>query len=303
MVDAARAPDDRVLAPDLFWWRLQRIHRFVAANLAGPPDYDWVIVHKGDVAAFPRPFADAVLATMTPVFANEVFVVFSARADAVSIGLDDDDVAPFVHDARDLPIEPTATLHYEADRVFGSEPLLVDFLTLSPAETRTSYNTFFGRGGYRYPTLRDRAYYDDIHGWLARCMERWSGRRVLEVCCAAVPFIDRTTASTVVRTDLSHGAVHAARDADRAGATNAALLHGVVDAEMLAFANGSFDAVAFVDAIEHVVERATRVRRSGAGAHTRRRAPPDVRQPQQPQLRVAPRARIRGVAHQPPTPG
>ena len=76
---ASADPGARVLAPDLFWWRFPAFWRYVPANLSPDAEYDWVVVHKGELRAIPRPFLEHVVASMTPVLANEVFVVFAAH--------------------------------------------------------------------------------------------------------------------------------------------------------------------------------------------------------------------------------
>jgi ubiquinone/menaquinone biosynthesis C-methylase UbiE len=254
-VASAMRPGEAVLAPDLFWWRLGPIHRLVRANLTVPPPSEWVVVHKGETASLPRPFADGLLTTRHPVFANDVFVVFAARDDLPTVDRSLPTISGFLAELRTLPIDPTRPLPAEADRVLGDHPVLASYASLPRADLRQAYESFFEAGGYRYPTVRDQAYYDEIHGWLARATESWRGRRILEVCCAAVPFIDRHPTGTVVRTDLAVTAVAHARDADRgAHADWDRIVHAVVDAEDLAFVGGSFHGVAFVDAIEHVTD-------------------------------------------------
>jgi SAM-dependent methyltransferase len=251
-VEASRRPDEAVLAPDRFWWRFGTIHRFVRANFTVPAPTPWVVVHKGEMGSLPRPFVDGLLTTRRAVFANEVFVVFAERDDLPELDPSSAHLAAFLADARALPITPTTTPPAEADRILADEARIVQFSTLAPSEQRAEYERFFDRGGYRYPTARDQRYYDDVHDWLRRSTASWRGTRILEVCCAAVPFVDRDVTATVVRTDLAYGAAALARAADRAHPAAGHLVHATCDAEVLPFASATFGGVAFVDAIEHV---------------------------------------------------
>ncbi len=256
-------PGEGLLAPDAFWWRFGAVHRLVGANLTVPPPTEWVVVHKAETASLPRPFADGLLTSRRAVFANDVFVVFAARDDLPAVDPSLPTLSGLLAELRALPIEPTRPLLAEADRALGTSPVVGPFATLSPAQRRDAYEHFFHIGGYRYPTARDRAYYDDVHAWFARGVEAWRGRRILELCCAAEPFVDAQPDHTVVRTDFAVGAVAHARDADRAAGAGHHIVHAVVDAEDLAFGDGSFGAVAFVDAIEHVADAPKVIRESG----------------------------------------
>ena len=128
------APNETVLAPDSFWWRFRRIERFVSDNLVVPPPYDWVVVHKGDLRALPRPFVDAVRATMRPVFANEVFVIWTAATREPALGRDDPNVRSFLVPADTLPIRPVDQLKYEQDVVLGTAPAIQKYEDLTAAE-------------------------------------------------------------------------------------------------------------------------------------------------------------------------
>jgi 2-polyprenyl-3-methyl-5-hydroxy-6-metoxy-1,4-benzoquinol methylase len=243
--------DARVLAPDRFWWRLQcPVQRWVSDNLRPGQSYDWVIVHKGEVGQFPRRFLEGVAKSMVPVFANEVFVVFTrtSRAGAV-LDADDPHVNSLLAAVTLLPPEPAEPNVYEQDRVFGPQPELRRFADMSDAELRDAENEFFRNGGYEYMTARDRGYYEDVHRHVRAAMERGGGRRVLDVGCGGLRYVDVEPGTSVVRIDFAEEAVHMAVDAD---ASRPECAHATMDAHQLGFPNASFDVVVFVDAIEHV---------------------------------------------------
>lgn len=245
-------PADRVLAPDQFWWRLGgTVHRWVPANLDDPSRFDWVVIHKGEVPAFPRPFLEAAVARGVAVFANEVFVVLARpeRAGPPVADTDDVHVDALRRLVRELPDEPAIPNPHEGDAILGAEATVSRFRDLDDRSLRSAQEAFFADGGYRYPTRRDQGYYDDVHRHLGEALAGWAGRRVLEVASAAAELPPTPDGLTVVRTDFAAGAIARARDADgrRSGCS-----YAVTDAHQLAFADATFDAAAFVDAIEHV---------------------------------------------------
>ncbi len=243
------APGELVLAPDLFWWRVPDVHRFVRANLDPALRYDWVVVHKGEMAAIGHPFLASVAAGMTPVFANEVFVVWSARPDVATVAAESPHLRSFQLILADLADEPWAPLPAEADRVLRSERRLRRFSAMADEDVRSAQDDFFRGGGYTYPTVRDRAYYRELRHHEARAMARWQGRRVLELGCGA------TTCEPPRRVRCScalTSRLWASRWRSASDMAQPRVLHAAVDAHQLCFGDGRFDAVAFVDSIEHV---------------------------------------------------
>jgi len=254
LLDAHRQPGESVLAPDLFWWRLDDIHRFVRANLDPALHYDWVIVHKGELAAIGPPFLASLAATMTPVLANDVFVVWTVRTDVPAAAAETPHLQSFHATLAGLVGAPSAPLEAESDRVLGTQRRLQRFSTMTDAELRAAQDEFFRSVGYTYPTARDRAYSDEMRRHEARAMARWTGRRVLELGCGAIACESPAAGARLVRTDLSPVGVAKARERD---GSQARVHHAVVDAHRLCFADEQFDAVMFVDAIEHVRDAGT----------------------------------------------
>jgi SAM-dependent methyltransferase len=248
LLDEQRQSGESVLAPDLFWWRVHDIHRFVRANLDVGQGYDWVVLHKGEMEAIGSPFLTSVAATMTPVLANEVFVVWSFRPDAPRIPDTSPHLEAFHAKLASLGDDTDAPLPAEADRILGSERRLQRFATMTDAELRAAQDEFFRGGGYTYPTARDSAYYAELRRLEARAAARWADRRVLELCCGATACEAAPPGGLLIRTDLSTVGVEMAKAQDALAQVH----HAAVDARWLCFADGVFDAVAFVDAIEHV---------------------------------------------------
>jgi SAM-dependent methyltransferase len=246
------APGARVLAPDPFWWRFPTLWRYVPSNLtAAETDaaYDWVVVHKGELAAIPRPFLEHVVATMTPVLANEVFVVFAATTAAPAVEPGSPHLLSFLHLLAQLPPTPEVELAAVNDRVLEASATLRRFGAMSPAEARAEQDRFFSSGGYRYPTGRDAAYYAEMQAHRNRVLR--PSTRVLDVASGAFPAAPLPHDVTLVRTDFSVVGVAQAMvcDVDEAG-----VQHAVCDAAAVPVRSSAFDTVLFVDSIEHVFD-------------------------------------------------
>ena len=249
LLAASADPGARVLAPDPFWWRFPALWRYVPANLTPDADYDWVVVHKGEVPAIPRPFLEHVVATMTPVLANEVFVVFTGSPGSHAVAPGSPHLLSLLAALGQLPPEPEVELVAVSDRVLEASPTLRTFGAMAPAEARAEQDDFFRSGGYRYPTGRDQAYYSEVRRHRDRALR--PGTRVLDVASGAFPAAPLPHDVTLVRTDFSSVGVAraAALDVDEPG-----VHHVVCDAAKLAVPSAAFDTVLFVDSIEHVFD-------------------------------------------------
>jgi len=244
------ATTDRVLAPDPFWWRLPSpIERWVSTNLSDDKTYDWVIAHKGELDQFPRRFLEHIATTMRPVFANAVFVIWTSRSAGNTVDPTSSDLIAFFEVVSNLPATPSAANRYEQDRILESEPRLERFADMSDDELRATQNEFFRGGGYRYVTPRDVGYLEDIHAHLVAAMTRWSGGTILDLACGAFAFEPVPPSTTILRVDFAEEGV---RLAARADGDHPSIHHATMDAHHIGFADGCFDAVAFVDSIEHV---------------------------------------------------
>jgi 2-polyprenyl-3-methyl-5-hydroxy-6-metoxy-1,4-benzoquinol methylase len=249
LLDASADPGGRVLAPDPFWWRFPSLWRYVPANLTPDADYDWIVVHKGELRAIPRPFLEHVVASTTPVLANEVFVVFAADPRELPVPRASPHLLSFLADLAQLPPVPDVELVAVSDRVLEASPTLRRFGEMTPAEARAEQDEFFRKGGYRYPTARDETYYSEVRRYRDRALR--PGTRVLDVASGAFSAAPVPAGVTLVRTDFSPvGVARAvALDVDEPG-----VHHVVCDAAALAVPAASFDIVLFLDAIEHVFD-------------------------------------------------
>jgi SAM-dependent methyltransferase len=249
LLDSLVAPGDRLLAPDPFWWRFPALWRYVPSNLTADAAFEWVVVHKGELPAIPRAFLEHVVATMAPVLANEVFVVFGAAPTRARVEPSSPHLLPFLSALAQLPPEPEVELAAVSDRVLEASPVLAKFGAMTRAEARAAQDEFFAAGGYRYPTGRDVAYYAEVRRHRDRVLR--PGTRVLDLGSGSFPATPLPPGVTFVRSDFSPGGVARSREVDD-GAPDVTYL--ACDAEAAAVASGVFDTVLFVDTIEHVFD-------------------------------------------------
>ena len=76
-----RGPRSAILAPDDFWWLFDRIYRYVNTRLDPQAGYDWAVLHKGELNRLTPAALRRVSKEMIPVFANPVFVLWTARKE------------------------------------------------------------------------------------------------------------------------------------------------------------------------------------------------------------------------------
>lgn len=261
------APEERVLAPDIFWPVLPRLQRYAGLREGSPGPLDWAVIHKGDTGAFPPGVLQALLDGMKPVFANEVFVVLALAPGLAGISRDSDHVKALVLLAEAQRLEGgTSPVNQAPEPVLPDASELVQFRTLDRGQLRDAMNRFYRQGGYEYETLRDRTYYAEIDRHIREMAGAPSGRQVLDLCCGPGRLAQVLRGDRVMGVDLSDEIVETAR-ARHAGIEGFGFRQ--MDVHELTFGDGEFDLVLFVDAIEHVhdaalvMKEAARVLRPG----------------------------------------
>jgi 2-polyprenyl-3-methyl-5-hydroxy-6-metoxy-1,4-benzoquinol methylase len=262
-IRSSAAHDDLILAPDIFWSLFPKICRYRGAWLHPETRYDWAAIHKGEMHRIPVDVLRRLSAEMTPVFANDVFVVWSrAGGEPAS----DDHVWPFFAQLAELEVNPP-TEDPTPDPVLPDPGTIERVDALDDRSFRESMDNFFRNGGYDYPTRRDSVYFAEIDRHITEMLGDLSGRTVLDLCCGTGRLRQIARAARlVVGADCSRVAVAEARHAHR---DEPQFSFVTMDAHNLAFPSRSFDAVVFSDAIEHmrdarvVIHEAARALRPG----------------------------------------
>jgi ubiquinone/menaquinone biosynthesis C-methylase UbiE len=241
---------DAILAPDAFWWLFDRIFRYLNTFRDPSRDYDFAIIHKGEIANIEPRVLRRTMARGHCVFANAVFVVWSARADLRAVWPDCDHLEAFRERLDAItPAERAAgrALITSDATVLPDPGVITKFETLDAPALKAAMNRFWENGGYRYDTLRDQAYYAEIDRHIAHFAAGWTGKRILDLACGSgrLPAA-MGAANSVAAVDLSEVAVRRASESSSHAAC------AVMDAHRLGFPAASFSVVLFIDAIEHV---------------------------------------------------
>ncbi|MGF1542258.1 MAG: hypothetical protein ACFCU5_17740 [Pleurocapsa sp.] len=69
---------DRLLAPTEFRKKINQTFDYSFSQADNTNDFQWVVVHKGRLNEINFSFLEQIAQNFSPVFANEVFVVFSS---------------------------------------------------------------------------------------------------------------------------------------------------------------------------------------------------------------------------------
>src|SRR5262249_34508403 len=148
------------------------------------------------------------------VFANAVFVIWSARADLRAVSPDCDHLEAFRERLDAItPAECAAgrALITSDATVLPDPGVIIKFETLDAPALKAAMNRFWENGGYRYDTLRDQAYYAEIDRHIACFAAGWTGKRILDLACGSGRLPGATcTANSVIGVDLSEVAVRRA---------------------------------------------------------------------------------------------
>lgn len=249
---------DRVVAPDPFRFAFPRAIRFSQIRGEAPKAFDWIVVHKGELARIPRPFLHGLASAAVPVFANEVFVVFAtAPAAGLADQTETNHVRAFMVGVEALPPElppgpPGAGGTVTAVRVpSGEAPAPVVRAPRAPRPAREPAETparpWLAPIGI--PGLaRERAFQEELDRLVADYFGTGEGLAFLDIGCGGgrlAPVL--TGAAQVVGIDLAPGPLARARA--RHGALPG-YAFARMDAARLGFAEASFDAALMLDMLE-----------------------------------------------------
>jgi SAM-dependent methyltransferase len=245
-ITAEGRPERSILAPDMFQWVLPRLRRYADTRFRPGARYDLVLLHKGTLDLVTAGFARRAQRDMTVLHANPVFAVMTEDPAAAPL----DEALPDVASLR----EALALRMARPDPPPPPDPVLPDpgeivrFATLSRGALAQAMDRFWEHGGYRYETLRDRAYVVELDDRFRDMIGDCADQDVLDLCCGIGRVRPLLAASArMVGVDIARNAVAEARRG-----------HGVpgavMDAALLGFRDACFDTVLLVDSLEHVQE-------------------------------------------------
>jgi SAM-dependent methyltransferase len=248
--------NDSILAPDIFWWRFRKIYRYINTRLHPDFKYDWIVLHKGLIDELPALFVVEAFSALTPLFANEVFVILGHTRPEGAVSAKNPHLASLTERLPSLARESRQRSSPAASQPVLPEPGAIFRLSaLEPSEFAEAMDQFWLNGGYIYSTLRDRTYYNEIDRYIAEFIGNGQGQTILDLCCGS----GRLSAimsrqSRVVGVDISGVAIQKAQESHR-GKSNFEFRK--MDAHDLSMPDESFDVVLFIDSIEHVMDANT----------------------------------------------
>lgn len=254
---------DRMAAPDPFRFAFPRAIRFSQTRGEAPKGFDWVVVHKGELDRVPRAFLMGLATAAVPVFANEVFVVFSTAPGGDLADLTESDHVRAFHVGvealpPELPPAPPAFGGVTSVRLPSGEaaaPVVRAPRTPRPARESAEVpaRPWLAAGGIP-GAARERAFQEELDRLVADYLGDGAGLAVLDIGCGGgrlAPVL--TAAAQVVGVDIAPAPLARAR------ARHAALPgYGFarMDAARLGFAEASFDAVLMLDLLDQLADPA-----------------------------------------------
>lgn len=252
------APEARLVAPDPFRFVFPRALRFGQLRQQGPQDFDWVVVHKGELGRIPRAFLLGLPDAAVPVFANPVFVVYAtAPAADLSDLAGTDHVRALVLMLENLAAEPPPVLGTVTALRLPEQPGRTASIRGTRAERPRREPAALparpwlgGAAGFgAVPgTAREAAFQAEIDRLVADALGTAAGLAVVDIGCGGgrlAPIL--TEAREVVGVDTDPDALA------RAGLRHAALpgfTFARMDAAQLDFPDGSFDAALMLDLLD-----------------------------------------------------
>jgi ubiquinone/menaquinone biosynthesis C-methylase UbiE len=277
---------DFVLAPDIFWEKFNHIYTYKITQSQSklPDNCYWVVLHKGILTEIGEIFLQSILRELTPVFANEVFVIFTRFSDLPVLPEDEQQhliaLQDWLRDKKRWSNWFKRLGDRLRDHFFSSQsPLqrktglpekmekIVNFITLSDDEVRQEMNRLYLEGGYEYPTLYDQTRSIEIDQFTLEMIPATANKNILDIGCG----VGRGASiiqdcMQMVGIDLSDVAIEQSKKlyGDRG---NCRFLQ--MNALHLDFPDNAFDIVLMIEVIEHVsdaqrlIHEAIRVLKSG----------------------------------------
>ncbi|WAL58683.1 FkbM family methyltransferase [Thermocoleostomius sinensis] len=78
-------PGERMVAPRYFKQEASKLYPYKLTHELTPDYYEWLLLHKGQLQQIDPTFLKQAVTQLNPVFANEVFVILTARSDVPAL--------------------------------------------------------------------------------------------------------------------------------------------------------------------------------------------------------------------------
>jgi len=240
----------RLLAPDEFIELFPNVYCYEAPSLDASLKFEWVIIHKGLFDRIPKAFLDQLLVEKTPVFANEVFVVFTQDKTIPTLDREN------IHLKAFLELKEIASTCSPNNSRPNARLQPLHFATLDVEGVRQAMNERYAQSGndeyagYEHPNHWDKVRFHEVDRLIKKMTGLVLGLDVLEIGCGmgrnAPLFVD---ARSYLGTDLSDLAISKAKTLYRETTSHRFARMNAMDLEL---ENASVDFVLGVEWIEHV---------------------------------------------------
>ena len=278
--------EDFIFAPDVFWEKFSHVYTYKYTNSYAeiPADCNWAAIHKGLLDEISDVFLNAITNRFNPVFANEVFVVFTSFEKVSKLPVDSPHLVSFYNDLNERKklssrfVRFTSQLYegklfsrlFSLQRKTGLTGVLekiVNFKYLSDEQIRQEMNRLYEEGGYEYPTPYDQVRSVEIDQYTLEMIPDPANKKILDVACGtgrAASIINQC--GQMVGIDISDVAIAQANKLYGHLPNHQFLQMNAINLE---FPDHTFDIVIIIEAMDHfsdyqqVLRESLRVLKSG----------------------------------------
>ena len=111
-VASKRSSAEQVLAPALFQQRLEGVCSY-SLNLETADRFSWIVLHKGKLEALRCDLLQSIIRRFKPVFANEVFVIFTRQKAIAAIARNSPHFKSFQSDLKAYQKRQERSIHFK----------------------------------------------------------------------------------------------------------------------------------------------------------------------------------------------
>lgn len=249
-VKSRQQPRETLIAPDEFVDEFPQALSYEATFHGQAHEWAWLIVHKGRLNLIHHPCLLSPPREIQPVFANEVFVVFSTAKSSATDAASAQHVRALFH----------ALKNWQGPRPTSSGLRLhprPDIARLTTEEIRQEMNERYARAaeddpfaGYEHVHLWDKVRFDEVNRAFVELIGPVAGLSILELACGMGRNVPQVLGcARYVGNDLSDVAIERAR---RRFAQYPHLRFHRGDATQLDVPERDFDLVLAIEVAEHV---------------------------------------------------
>ena len=278
--------EEFIFAPDIFWEKFSHIYTYKYTNSYKdlPDNCNWAAIHKGLLDEISDSFLNAIADRFNPVFANEVFVVFT-RFDKISklpannphlvslyknLNKRKKFSSRFTRLTNQLLEGKLFSKIFSSQRKTGLTGVLekiVNFKYLSDEQIRQEMNLLYEEGGYEFPTPYDQIRSSEIDQYTLEMIPNTANKKILDIACGAgraASIIENC--EQMVGIDISDVAIAQANKLYGHLPNHQFLQMNAIN---LDFPDNTFDIIIIIEAMDHfsdyqkVLREAFRVLKSG----------------------------------------